>query len=73
MLKNAALIVKIGVDTAENEPQKEGCVVADRGGADRIAAAELVRLHEVREAGHLRERPSLLGARERGGQRGLTA
>ena len=28
MLKNAALIVKIGVDTAENEPQKEGCVVA---------------------------------------------
>ena len=25
MLKNAALIVKIGVDTTENEPQKEGC------------------------------------------------
>ena len=28
MLKNAALIVKIGFDTAENEPQKECCVVA---------------------------------------------
>ena len=28
MLKNAALIVKIGFDTAEKEPQKEGCVVA---------------------------------------------
>ena len=32
MLKNAPLIVKIGVDTDENEPRKEWCVVADHGG-----------------------------------------
>ena len=30
MLQNAYLVVKIGVDTAENEPKKEWCVVADR-------------------------------------------
>ena len=29
MLKNAYLDAKIGVDTAENEPPKECCVVAD--------------------------------------------
>ena len=48
MLKNAALIVKIGFDTAENEPQKEGCVVATtrvrypfgEGGRRRAAPAE---------------------------------
>ena len=30
MLQNAYLDVKIGVDTDENEPKKEWCVVADR-------------------------------------------
>ena len=30
MLKNAYLDAKIGVDPAENEPRKEGCVAACR-------------------------------------------
>ena len=29
MLQNEALVAKIGFDTAENEPRKESCVVAD--------------------------------------------
>ena len=29
MLQNAYFVAKIGVDTAENEPPKEWCVVAD--------------------------------------------
>ena len=34
MLQNAPLIVKIGVDTEENEPRKEWCVVAILNHAD---------------------------------------
>ena len=48
MLQNASFNVKIGVDTAENEPRKECCVVAaalaytpdERAGAEQRGSRE---------------------------------
>ena len=40
MLQNDYLVAKIGVDTAENEPRKERCVVATDPVIRAISAAD---------------------------------
>ena len=48
MLKNDYLVAKIGVDTAENEPRKERCVVAMRS---LLVRSEVVGARRADEAG----------------------
>ena len=46
MLKNAALDAKIGVDTAENEPQKGSELLKNRKTVDQITEDRTVRCVE---------------------------